>query len=228
MEYLDGKEPSIETLKNCIRLGTLRQHFVPVLTGSAFKNKGVQPLLDAVIDYMPAPTEVRTGSIKLPISDLSLSPAAVPPSFSLKYPAGVSPSRAFPFSSPLQVEAIKGILPNGDETSRASSDDEPFSALAFKIMNDPFVGPLTFTRVYSGVLSSGSTVLNSPKNKQERVGRMLEMHANSRTEVRGVSLALLLLSLGWVRSRFHPKSHAVYLSVLSRLCRFSGEGGSRR
>jgi elongation factor G len=140
MEYLDGKEPTPEVLKACIRKGTLAQHFVPIITGSAFKNKGVQPLLDAVIDYMPSPTE---------------------------------------------VEDIQGILLDGEtKTSRASSDEEPFAALAFKIMNDPFVGPLTFTRVYSGVLSSGATVLNSVKGKQERVGRMLEMHANSRTEVK--------------------------------------------
>ncbi len=151
MEYLDGKEPSIEVLKKCIRAGALKQHFVPVLTGSAFKNKGVQPLLDAVVDYMPAPTE---------------------------------------------VEDIQGILLNGEATSRASSDDVPFSALAFKIMNDPFVGPLTFTRIYSGVLESGSTVLNSPKNKQERVGRMLEMHANSRTEVKSARAGDIVAIVG--------------------------------
>jgi len=151
MEYLDGKEPSIEVLKKCIRKGALLQHFVPVLTGSAFKNKGVQPLLDAVVDYMPAPTE---------------------------------------------VEPIQGILLTGEPTSRASSDDVPFSALAFKIMNDPFVGPLTFTRIYSGVLESGSTVLNSPKNKQERVGRMLEMHANSRTEVKSARAGDIVAIVG--------------------------------
>jgi len=139
MEYLDGKEPTAEVIKRCIRKGVLEQHFVPVLTGSAFKNKGVQPLLDAVVDYMPAPTE---------------------------------------------VEDIQGILLNGEATSRRSSDDEPFSALAFKIMNDPFVGPLTFTRIYSGVLEAGTSVLNSPKGKSERVGRMLEMHANSRTDIK--------------------------------------------
>lgn len=151
MEYLDGKEPSVEVLKRCIRKGSLLQHFVPVLTGSAFKNKGVQPLLDAVVDYMPAPTE---------------------------------------------VEPIQGILLTGEPTSRASSDDVPFSALAFKIMNDPFVGPLTFTRIYSGVLESGSTVLNSPKNKQERVGRMLEMHANSRTEVKSARAGDIVAIVG--------------------------------
>ena len=136
--YLEGEEPDAQTLKALIRKGTLSQAFVPVLCGSAFKNKGVQPLLDAVIDYMP---------------------------------------------SPLDVEAIKGVLPDGEtEASRPSSDDEPFSALAFKIMNDPFVGSLTFTRIYSGKLSKGS-VLNSVKDKKEKVGRMLLMHSNDREDI---------------------------------------------
>merc|ERR1712054_24982 len=114
--------------------------FVPVLTGTAFKNKGVQPLLDAVIEYMPAPTDVA---------------------------------------------AIKGVEMDGEtECERPSSDEEPFSALAFKIMTDPFVGTLTFTRVYSGVLEAGSQVYNSVKGKNERVGRMLQMNANDRTEVK--------------------------------------------
>ncbi|GAB5031553.1 elongation factor g [Nannochloropsis oceanica] len=151
MEYLDGKEPSVEVLKKCIRKGSLQQHFVPVLTGSAFKNKGVQPLLDAVVDYMPSPTE---------------------------------------------VEPIQGILLTGEPTSRASDDEVPFSALAFKIMNDPFVGPLTFARIYSGVLDAGSSVLNSPKNKQERVGRMLEMHANSRTELKSARAGDIVAIVG--------------------------------
>merc|ERR1711988_1834617 len=112
MEYLDGTEPDVETLKKCIRMGTLAGAFVPVLTGTAFKNKGVQPLLDAVIEYIPAPTDVA---------------------------------------------AIKGVEMDGEtECERPSSDEEPFSALAFKIMTDPFVGTLTFTRVYSGVLEAGS------------------------------------------------------------------------
>jgi len=137
--YLEGNEPDANTLKALIRKGTLNQSFVPVLCGSAFKNKGVQPLLDAVIDYMP---------------------------------------------SPLDVEAIKGVLPGdeGVEESRPSSDDEPFSALAFKIMNDPFVGSLTFTRIYSGQLSKGS-VLNSVKDKKEKIGRMLLMHSNEREDI---------------------------------------------
>ncbi len=136
--YLEGTEPDGPTLKKLIRKGTLNQSFVPVLCGSAFKNKGVQPLLDAVVDYMP---------------------------------------------SPLDVEAIKGVLPDSDkEDSRASSDDVPFAALAFKVMNDPFVGSLTFTRVYSGHLAKG-TVLNSVKGKKEKIGRILEMHSNDRKDI---------------------------------------------
>jgi elongation factor G len=136
--YLEGNIPDAATLKSLIRKGTLAQAFVPVLCGSAFKNKGVQPLLDAVVDYMPSPVDV-------------------PP--------------------------IKGVKPDSDEEdSRASSDDVPFSALAFKIMNDPFVGSLTFTRIYSGKLEKG-TVLNSVKDKKEKIGRMLLMHANSREDI---------------------------------------------
>ncbi|MCK0098062.1 elongation factor G [Qipengyuania sp. S6317L1] len=136
--YLEGNEPSAQELKRLIRKGTLEQAFVPVLCGSAFKNKGVQPLLDAVIDYMP---------------------------------------------SPIDVPAIKGVLPDSDEeAARPSSDDEPFAALAFKIMNDPFVGSLTFTRIYSGHLTKGS-VLNSVKAKKEKIGRMLLMHSNDREDI---------------------------------------------
>ncbi len=140
--YLEGVEPDEATLKACIRAGTLDASvgFVPVLNGTAFKNKGVQPLLDAVIDYMP---------------------------------------------SPLDVPAIKGVAVGSDEPMvRKSSDDEPFSALAFKIMTDPFVGSLTFVRIYSGVLENGQSVLNSVKDNRERVGRMLAMHANSREDVK--------------------------------------------
>ena len=136
--YLEGNEPDAATLKKLIRKGTMEQAFVPVLCGSAFKNKGVQPLLDAVVDYMP---------------------------------------------SPLDVEAIKGVLLDGEtEETRPSSDDAPFSALAFKIMNDPFVGSLTFTRIYSGQLAKGS-VLNSVKDKKEKIGRMLLMHSNNREDI---------------------------------------------
>jgi elongation factor G len=139
--YLEGEEPSVERLMACIRKGTLNNNvFVPVLCGSAFKNKGVQPLLDAVIDYLPAPTDVT---------------------------------------------AIQGIdVKTEAQVTRKSSDDEPFAALAFKIMTDPFVGSLTFCRVYSGVLESGVSVLNSVKDNRERVGRMLQMHANSREDVK--------------------------------------------
>ncbi len=138
--YLEGNEPDLETLQKCIRKGTLNGDFVPVLCGSAFKNKGVQPLLDAVVDYLPAPTD---------------------------------------------LEAMVGTHPSKDEDIVRNSDDsEPFSALAFKVMTDPFVGSLTFVRVYSGTLESGSTIMNSVKGKRERVGRMLLMHANSREDVK--------------------------------------------
>ncbi len=138
--YLDGHDPDKETLIRCIRKGTLAGAFVPTLNGTAFKNKGVQPLLDAVVNYMPSPVDV-------------------PP--------------------------VEGLLPDSDEVqTRAASDDEPFSALAFKVMTDPFVGSLTFVRVYSGVMEAGSSVLNSVKGRRERVGRMLEMHANSREDIK--------------------------------------------
>ena len=139
-DYLEGKEIPVETIKKCIRKGTLAQDFVPVLCGTAFKNKGVQPLLDAVIDYLP---------------------------------------------SPMDIPAIKGTLPDSDkEAERHPSDDEPLSALAFKIMNDPFVGSLTFTRIYSGKMTAGSYVYNSVKDKKERIGRMLLMHANKREDIK--------------------------------------------
>ncbi len=140
--YLEGKEPDEATLKACIRKGTcaLEGGFVPVLCGSAFKNKGVQPLLDAIVDYLP---------------------------------------------SPLEVPDIKGVKPGSDEpVVRKSSDEAPFSALAFKIMTDPCVGSLTFARVYSGVLESGQGVMNTVKDKRERIGRMLLMHANSREDIK--------------------------------------------
>ena len=124
-QYLEGNEPSEESLKECIRLGVLNQSFVPVLNGTAFKNKGVQPLLDAVVDFMPSPTD---------------------------------------------VEAIKGINPDSeDEITRKSSDEEPLSLLAFKVMNDSFVGNLTFARIYSGVIKSGETLINTVKGKKERL-----------------------------------------------------------
>ena len=139
-QYLEGKEPSLEDLKKCIRKGTISGAFVPVLCGTAFKNKGVQPMLDAVIDYLPSPEDL-------------------PP--------------------------VKGVEVNGSaEITRESSDSKPFSALAFKIMTDPFVGTLAFARVYSGVIDSGSTVENTVKGKKERIGRMLQMHANSREDIK--------------------------------------------
>lgn len=142
--YLNGQEPDEATIKKCIRKGVTDGAFVPVICGSAFKNKGVQPLLDAVIDYLPAPTD---------------------------------------------VPAIKGVKADGSEEpiERNSSDDEPFSGLAFKVMTDPFVGSLTFVRIYSGKLNAGSTITNSTKDKKERVGRMLLMHANSREDIKDAS-----------------------------------------
>ncbi len=138
--YLGGEEPDAASLQHCIRKGTIGGAFVPVLCGSAFKNKGVQPLLDAVVAYLPAPTDVA---------------------------------------------AIKGVRAGTDEpVVRRCSDDEPFAGLAFKIMTDPFVGSLTFVRIYSGVVSSGSQLLNSVKNSRERVGRMLQMHANHREDIK--------------------------------------------
>ncbi|WP_374386552.1 elongation factor G [Sandaracinobacter sp.] len=138
--YLEGTEPDTATLKALIRKGTLAFDFVPVLCGSAFKNKGVQPLLDAVIDYLP---------------------------------------------SPLDIPAVQGVKPGTEEEdTREASDDEPFSALAFKIMSDPFVGSLTFARIYSGKLETGTSVLNSVKDKREKIGRMLLMHANNREDIK--------------------------------------------
>lgn len=139
-KFLEGEEITVEEIKKALRLATINVSIIPVLCGTAYKNKGVQKLLDAVIDYMPAPTDVAH---------------------------------------------IKGIsMDTGEEMERISSDDEPFSALAFKIMVDPFVGKLTFFRVYSGVMESGSYVLNSTKNKKERIGRILQMHANKREEIK--------------------------------------------
>jgi len=139
-DYLDGKEPSEAVLKQLIRKAVVGRVFNPVLCGSAFKNKGVQPLLDAVVDYLP---------------------------------------------SPLDREAIKGIdFKTEEETVRLPKDDEPFSMLAFKIMDDPFVGTITFCRVYSGSIETGTTVLNSTKDKKERIGRMLLMHANNREDIK--------------------------------------------
>ena len=138
MEYLEGDEPSVESLKAALRKGTCECTAVPICCGSAYRNKGVQKLLDAILDYMPAPTD---------------------------------------------IPSIKGVDEDGNEVERHASDEEPFSALAFKIMTDPFVGKLAFFRVYSGTCKSGSYVLNATKNKKERVGRILQMHANKREEL---------------------------------------------
>ena len=138
MKYLEGEEPSMEELKQALRVGTCECTAVPVCCGTAYRNKGVQKLLDAIIEFMPAPTD---------------------------------------------IEAIEGVDDDGNAVVRHSSDDEPFSALAFKIMADPFVGKLAFFRVYSGTINSGSYVLNATKGKKERVGRILQMHANKREEL---------------------------------------------
>ena len=138
MKYLEGEEPTVEELKAALRKGTCECTAIPVCCGSAYRNKGVQKLLDAILNYMPAPTD---------------------------------------------IPAIKGTDLDGNEVERHSSDDEPFSALAFKIMADPFVGKLAFFRVYSGTMKSGSYVLNATKDKKERVGRILQMHANKRAEL---------------------------------------------
>ena len=151
MKYLEGEEISIEELKAAIRRATINVELFPVLCGSAFKNKGVQLMLDAVIDYLPAPTD---------------------------------------------IPAIKGTLEDGTEVERHASDEEPFAALAFKVMTDPFVGKLTFFRVYSGTIQSGTYVLNSTKGKRERVGRLLQMHANSRQEISEVYAGDIAAAVG--------------------------------
>ncbi len=149
--YLEGGEITVEMIKRAIRVGTLSVKFFPVMCGTALGNKAIKLLLDAVIDYLP---------------------------------------------SPLDIKAIKGTDLNGNETERHPSDDEPFSALAFKVMTDPFVGRLTFFRVYSGHLSSGSYVLNSTKDSKERIGRILQMHANNRTEISDVYTGDIAAAVG--------------------------------
>ena len=151
MQYLEGEEPSVDDLKAALRKGTCECKAVPVCCGTAYRNKGVQKLLDAIIEFMPAPTD---------------------------------------------IPAIKGVDEDGNEVERHSSDDEPFSALAFKIMTDPFVGKLAFFRVYSGTLESGSYVLNATKNKRERIGRILQMHANTRQEITEVYAGDIAAAVG--------------------------------
>ncbi|HBO59145.1 MAG TPA: elongation factor G, partial [Alphaproteobacteria bacterium] len=150
-DYLEGKEIPLETLQKCIRKGTISMSFVPVLCGSSFKNKGVQPMLDAVVDYLP---------------------------------------------SPLDIPPVVCTTPDGKETVRHATDDEPLAALAFKIMNDPFVGSLTFARIYSGTMTAGSYVLNSVKEKKERIGRMLLMHANHREEIKEANAGDIVALVG--------------------------------
>ena len=138
-KFMEGEEPTVEEMKAAIRKGTIECKFFAVLCGTSYRNKGVQPMLDAVIDYMP---------------------------------------------SPLDIPPVKGFDPQTyEEIEREASDSAPFSALAFKIMTDPFVGKLSFIRVYSGHIGSGSYVLNSTKGKRERIGRLLQMHANERKEI---------------------------------------------
>ncbi|MDI1226298.1 MAG: elongation factor G [bacterium] len=152
-DYLDGKEPSIDVLKKCIRKGTIAYKFVPIVCGAAFKNKGVQPLLDAVVDYLP---------------------------------------------NPLEMPQLEGTMPGKEEVKviRKPDEKEPFAGLAFKIMNDPYVGTLTFCRIYSGKLESGSYVLNSVKDKKERIGRMLLMHANTREEIKEATAGDIVALVG--------------------------------
>ena len=152
MMYLEGEEPSVEDLKRVLRKGTCECTMVPVCCGTAYRNKGVQKLLDAIIEYLPAPTD---------------------------------------------VEDIKGMDLDGNEITVKSSDDEPFAALAFKIMTDPFVGKLAFFRVYSGTMNSGSYILNATKDKKERVGRILQMHANKRSELEKVYAGDIAAAVGF-------------------------------
>jgi len=151
MKYLEGEEITVPEIKAALRQGTINVQITPVLCGSSYRNKGVQLMLDAVVDYLPAPTD---------------------------------------------IPHIKGTLPDGTETERISGDDQPFAALAFKIMTDPYVGKLTFFRVYSGVLQSGSYVLNSTKGKRERIGRLLQMHANHREEITEVYAGDIAAAVG--------------------------------
>ncbi len=150
--YLEGEEPSTEQLKKALRAATINSEIIPVCCGSAYRNKGVQKLLDAIIEYLPAPTDVPD---------------------------------------------IKGVDEDGNEVTRKSSDDEPFSALAFKIMADPFVGKLAFFRVYSGTMNAGSYVLNATKGKKERVGRILQMHANKREDLEKVYSGDIAAAVGF-------------------------------
>ena len=161
-QYLEGGELSEAEIKKGLRLRTIASEIVPMMCGSAFKNKGVQAMLDAVLDYMPSPTDI-------------------PP--------------------------VKGELENGQQGERRAADDEPFAALAFKIMTDPFVGQLVFFRVYSGVINSGDTIYNPIKGKKERIGRILQMHANQREDIKEVRAGDIAAAVGLKRS--DDRRHAV-------------------
>jgi len=149
--FLEEKVPSEEAIKSALRRATIAGHAVPVLVGAAFKNKGVQPLLDAVVDYLPAPSDIRP---------------------------------------------VSGKDPAGQITTREATDEAPFSALAFKIMNDPFMGTLTYFRVYSGKIESGATIFNATKGKREKIGRLLRMHANKREDVKEVTCGNIAAAAG--------------------------------
>ena len=169
MQYLEGEEPSIADMKAALRKGTIANEAVPVFCGSAYKNKGVQKMLDGVIEYMPAPTDIPD---------------------------------------------ITGTDEDGNEVTRPSSDEAPFAALAFKIMTDPFVGKLAFFRVYSGTLNSGSYVLNATKGKKERVGRIVQMHANSRTEIDKVYSGDIAAAVGFKVTTTGDEQHPVILESM--------------
>ena len=182
--YLDGAAPDIETLKRCIRKAVRQITFIPILCGSAFKNKGVQPLLDAVVDYLP---------------------------------------------SPVDRGAIKGIDVNtGEEILRLPKDSEPFSMLGFKIMDDPFVGTITFCRIYSGKIESGTTVLNSTKDKRERVGRMLLMHANNREDIKEAFAGDIVALAGLKDTRTGDTLCDLHKPVILEKMEFPGTGHRNR
>ena len=179
--YFEGTMPSTETIQELVRKATIANKVVPVFCGTAFKNKGVQPLLDAVVAYL---------------------------------------------ASPLDIAAIQGIdVKTGEETTRPASDDEPLSMLAFKIMNDSFVGTLTFCRLYSGVLEAGSTVLNSVKENKERVGRMMMMHSNDREDIKeayaGDIIAVASLKQTTTGDTLCDPKHPLFLSVWNSRIRLS-------
>ena len=180
--YLEGKMPSEAELKALIRKGTIHNMFVPILCGSAFKNKGVQPMLDAVVDYLP---------------------------------------------SPLDVPPVKGIdVKTGEEDTRAPSDDAPLSLLAFKIMNDPFVGSLTFCRIYSGKVESGTTLINTVKDKKERIGRMLLMHANHREDIKEAYTGDIVALAGLAASQRLSGGH--FRIAAGQLARAAADGAGVR